>query len=220
MATEKTRKLILDSFLALLAEKPFSEVGLSEVAARAGVSLGDLRDAYDGKIAILSDFIRRTDRAVLDGIEPNVSDESARDKLFDLIMRRLDHLAPHKAAIGRLEESVRHDPGLALCLNRSALDSARFMLAAAGVKTGGIRGAARAQGFVVMMARLLAVWREDNDPDLARTMAALDRALEQAETWSRRSDRAADALCSVARRVRRHRKPRSARPAAPEAEAV
>jgi len=191
---------IIDAFLALLAEKPFAEVGLGEIAARAGVSLGDLRATFDGKIAILAAFIRRIDRAVLDAAEAPSPEEGARDRLFDLIMTRLDTLAPHRAAVGHVAESARRDPGLALCLNRLALDSARFMLAAADVSTGGLRGAARTQGFVVMMARILPVWREDEDPDLSRTMAAVDRALERAEGWSRRGDRAIDILCKVGRR--------------------
>ena len=216
MATEKTKTKIVDALLALLSEKPFAEIGLGEIATRAGVSLGDLRDAYDGKISVLADFMRRIDRAVLDTIEDVSPEETGRDRLFDLIMKRLDLMAPHRAAVGHLAESARRDPGLGLCLNRIALDTARFMLAGAGISSGGLRGAARAQGFVLMMARILPVWREDDDPDLSKTMAAVDRALEHAETWSRRTDRAADILCRVGRKLDRHR---SKRPAKPEAEA-
>lgn len=214
MATEKTKTKIVDALLALLSEKPFAEIGLGEIATRAGVSLGDLRDAYDGKISVLADFMRRIDRAVLDTIEAVSPEETGRDRLFDLIMKRLDLMAPHRAAVGHLAESARRDPGLALCLNRIALDTARFMLAGAGISSGGLRGAARAQGFVLMMSRILPVWREDEDPDLSKTMAAVDRALEHAETWSRRTDRAADMLCRVGRKLDRHRSKRSAKPEA------
>jgi AcrR family transcriptional regulator len=210
---------ILDAFVALLAEKPFAEIGLGEIASRAGVSLGDLRAAYDGKIAILAAFIRRIDGTVLDTAQAPSPEETARDSLFDLVMTRLDALAPHRAAVGHIADSARRDPGLALCLNSLALDSARFMLAAADVSTGGLRGAARAQGFVVMMARILPIWREDRDPDLSRTMAAVDRALERAESWSRRGDRAIDMLCRVGRRLDGHRRRRGDRRGGyPEAE--
>jgi AcrR family transcriptional regulator len=202
---------ITDAFLALLAEKPFSDIGLGEIAARAEVSLGDLRAAFDGKIDILAGFIRGIDRTVLDAVETPSSEETARDRLFDLVMTRLDALAPYRAAVGHIAGSARRDPGLALCLNNLALDSARFMLAAAGVSTGGVRGAARAQGFVLMMARILPVWRHDEDPDLSRTMAAVDRALERAEGWSRRGDRAIDLLCKVGRKLERRRPRRGGR---------
>ena len=216
MASEKTKKAIVEAFMALLGEKRFEAIGLGEIAERAGLTLADFRDAFDGKVSILADFVRRTDRAVLDGIEPPSAEESARDRLFDIVMRRLDILAPYKAALGSLDASVRRDPGLALCLNRIALDSARFMLAAAGIGTGGLLGAARAQGYVLILARVLPVWREDEDPDLGRTMAALDRALEKAEGWSRRSERLAKAACSIAARIEKRRATRRTtdRPAA------
>ncbi|WEK50009.1 MAG: TetR/AcrR family transcriptional regulator [Candidatus Kaistia colombiensis] len=214
MATEKTKSKIIDALLGLLSEKPYAEIGLGEVAARAGLSLGDLRAAYDGKLAVLADFMRHIDSAVLDAADEPSTDESARDRLFDLIMKRLDRMAPHRAAVGHLAESARRDPGLALCLNRIALDSARFMLAGAGISTDGLRGAARTQGFVLMVARILPVWRKDEDPDLSKTMAAVDRALEHAESWSRRTDRAARILCRVGRKLDRHRPKRSAKPEA------
>ncbi|MBN9024332.1 MAG: TetR/AcrR family transcriptional regulator [Rhizobiales bacterium] len=212
MATEKSKAKIVDAFLGLLSEKPYAGIGLGDIAARAGLTLGELRSAYDGKLAILADFIRQVDSAVLDSTEAPSAEESRRDRLFDLIMKRLDHMAPRRAAVRHLAESARRDPGMALCLNRIALDSARFMLAGAGISTDGLRGAARTQGFVLMAARIVPVWLQDEDPDLSKTMAAVDRALEHAETWSHRTDRAAGILCRVGRKLDRHRPKRAAKP--------
>lgn len=220
MASEKTKKAIVGAFMALLGEKRFEAIGLGEIAGRAGVTLAELRDAYDGKISILADFTRRTDSAVLTDLPEPSSEETARDRLFDLTMRRLDHLAPHRAAIGSLEASVRRDPALGLCLNSAALDSARFMLAAAGIGTGGFVGAARAQGYVLMLARVMEAWKDDMDPDLSRTMAALDRSLEKAESWARRTDRAASVLCSLAGRIEKRRSGRRHRSRPAEAPAA
>jgi hypothetical protein len=55
------------------------------------------------------------------------------------------------------------------------------MLAAAGIESSGMQGDLRAQGLVVVMARTLRVWLEDEDPGLARTMATLDRELASGE---------------------------------------
>ena len=208
MASEKTKKAIVEAFMALLGEKRFEAIGLGEIAERAGTTLSELRGAFDGKVSILSEFTRRIDRAVLDGIEPPSGEESARDRLFDLVMRRLDQLAPYRAAIASLEASLRRDPALALCLNKAALDSARFMLAAAGIGTGGLAGAARAQGYVLILAKVIGVWKDENDPALSRTMVALDKGLERAESWSRRADRAAAAACALARRIEKRRSTR------------
>jgi hypothetical protein len=55
------------------------------------------------------------------------------------------------------------------------------MLAAAGIDSAGMQGDLRAQGLVVVMARTLRVWLDDEDPGLARTMATLDRELANGE---------------------------------------
>ncbi|WP_204310683.1 hypothetical protein, partial [Escherichia coli] len=76
--------------------------------------------------------------------------------------------------------AARRDAALAMGLNRLALRSHQWMLAAAGVETSGRGGALRAQGMAVMFARVLGVWLDDDDPALARTMKALDEGLARA----------------------------------------
>jgi hypothetical protein len=58
------------------------------------------------------------------------------------------------------------------------------MLTAAGIGTQGPRGMLRAQGAALLFGRVLAVWVDDEEPGLDRTMAALDRGLASAERWS------------------------------------
>jgi hypothetical protein len=67
-----------------------------------------------------------------------------------------------------------------LALNQTAANSMRFMLAAAGIDTEGPLGALRIQGGVLLFARVVEVWVDDEDKDMAKTMARLDRELDQA----------------------------------------
>ncbi|SHF15633.1 transcriptional regulator, TetR family [Kaistia soli DSM 19436] len=210
---------VIDAFTALLAEKPYETIELGEIADRAGLTLGALREAADGKFAILAAFLRRIDRAVLDEIDSG-SEDSRRDRLFDILMRRFDKLAPHKRAVAHLVASARRDPALALGLNGLALPSARYMLAAAGIGTDGLRGCARVQGLVTMLARLTPVWIDDTDPDQSRTMAALDKALSRAEGWDHRAGKIEKAFCRIGRRFDRRSRTRSDAPASPESEAA
>ena len=48
------RERIIDAFMALLAEKPIEQIGLAEIAKRAGVSLSNLRDVFGATLAILA----------------------------------------------------------------------------------------------------------------------------------------------------------------------
>jgi AcrR family transcriptional regulator len=174
----------IDALLALLAERRFDDIGLAEIAGRAGLSLSQLRGEFGSTLAILGAHIKDVDRKVLDGIDAELADDPPRERLFDVLMRRLEVLAPHKAAIGSLMESARRNPGLALALNGMALRSQRWMLTAAGIGTHGPRGLMRVQGAALLFAQVLAVWVDDAEPGLDRTMAALDRGLASAERWS------------------------------------
>lgn len=175
------RDAILEAFLGVLGEKPFDTISLIEVAEKAGVSLAVLRASFGSTFDMVSAFIRDTDRKVLDAEAGDMDDQMPRDRLFDVLMRRLDVLAPHKAAVRSLAESARRSPMFALALNKLMVRSQQWMLAAAKIDVAGLRGAVRAQGLAVLFAQVLRVWLRDEDPGLARTMATLDRELDKGE---------------------------------------
>jgi AcrR family transcriptional regulator len=178
------RETIVAAFMALLAEKPFEDIGLAEIAARADISLAQLRDEFDSKIAILAAHIKEIDRAVLAGGDADMAEEPARERLFDVLMRRIEAMADDKAAVRSLLRSACRDPGLALALNRLAVNSQQWMLTAAGIAASGPKGMIRAQGLALMFAQVLRVWADDDDPGLSRTMAALDRELARGQQWA------------------------------------
>jgi hypothetical protein len=147
-------------------------------------------------LSVLSARLREIDHEVLAGIDPDLANEPVRERLFDVLMRRLEALTPHKDAIRSLGRSARYNPGLALALNGLAVRSQRWMLAAAGISTAGLQGAIRTQGLACLYADVMRTWFEDDDPGLARTMAALDRQLDRGARWTQRLD----ALCRLAPR--------------------
>src|SRR5215510_14088790 len=209
------RHKAIDALMALLAKHRFEEVGLAEVAGQAGIKLSQLRAEFGSTLAILAAHIKETDRVVLAGTDPVIAEEPARERLFDVLMRRLDALAPYKEAMHSLMRSAQRSPGLAFALNAMAVRSQRWMLEAAGINASGPRGALRAQGAALMFARVLTVWIDDEDQAHDRTMAALDRSLISAERWAG----FLDDLCAIPRCVvRGPRRRRRAR--AEEAEAA
>ena len=171
------REKIIAAFLALLADEPFESIGLADVAGQAGVSLAQLRDEFPSTLAILAAHMKATDRTVLAADYSDMAEEPERERLFDVLMRRLEILAPHRDAVRSLIRSARRDPPLALALNRLAVRSQQWMLTAAGIGASGPRGMVRAQGLAMLFASVLRTWVNDDDPGHARTMAALDRAL-------------------------------------------
>jgi len=178
------RDKIIAAFLALLAEKPIEQIGFAEIAKEARVSLGQLRDAFASPLAILAAHIKATDRAVLAEDLSDMAEEPPRERLFDVLMRRLEVLAPHREAVRSLLRSARRSPPLALALNGLAVRSQQWMLSAAGINASGPRGMMRAQGLALLFASVLRTWVRDDDPGLARTMAALDRALARGQRFA------------------------------------
>jgi AcrR family transcriptional regulator len=166
----------IDAALALAAEKPWREVTLSEIAARAGMDLAKLHEAYRSKTAILAAFVRRVDDAMLAGAARDAEGEPVKDRLTDALLRRMEFLTPHKAAVA----SIARD-GVSLCLAPQLICSMAWTLESAGVGPSGPFGLLRTKALATIYVSALWVWLRDDDPDLARTMAHLDRRLTQAE---------------------------------------
>ena len=207
---EKTaRERVIDAFMALLGEEPIEEIGFGDIAARAGVSLAELRNLFGSKMAILAAHMKEIDRAVLGGVESDLAEEPARERLFDVLMRRLEALAPYKAAVRSLRDSAARNPGLALAVNGLSVRSQQWMLTAADIPASGPGGAMRAQGLALMFFSVLGTWVKDDDPGLARTMSALDGALGRGE----RLAGLLDGVCGLPQRILRGRPGRRRRDA-------
>ncbi len=178
------RDKIIAAFLNLLAEKRIEQIGLAEIAEAAGVSLAQFRGEFASPLAILAAHIKDTDRAVLASDFSDMAEEPPRERLFDVLMRRLELLAPHREAIRSLLRSAGRNPPLAMALNGQAVRSQQWMLTAAGIGAAGPRGMLRAQGLSLLFGSVLQTWVKDDDPGLARTMAALDRALSRGQRFA------------------------------------
>jgi len=172
------RKQVVDALMRLAASRPWSQIELGDIATEAGISLSALRGLFPSKLAMLGGLTRIVDDAVLAGMSDDLAGESVREQMFDLVMRRLDALAPYKEALRRIVPVIRRDPLTLAALNRGAVNSWRYMLASIGVATEDALGSIRIQGAVVLMARVSEVWLDDSEPEMSKTMARLDRELK------------------------------------------
>ncbi|MGY2050350.1 TetR/AcrR family transcriptional regulator [Methylobacterium sp. JK268] len=182
------REAIVEALMRLAAEQPWTDIEITDIAREAGVSLAQFRDLFPSKGAVLGGFSRMIDRQVLEGTTGDLDEEPSRERLFDVLMRRLDAMTPYKAALRRITFALRADPLSLAALNGVALNSQRFMLAAAGIDSEGPLGRLKLQGVVIAFARTMQVWLEDDDPALARTMAHLDREIRNGERLMERAE--------------------------------
>jgi AcrR family transcriptional regulator len=180
----------LDAFIKLIAEKGFADVALRDVAEAAGQSLADLYKVYPDKVALVSAFMAKIDAEVLAGT-PTRSDpeETARDRLFDAMMRRYDALRPYREALAAIRRAGARDPMLALAIGPALRRSMAAMLEAASVPSEGLTGALRQNGLLAIHYAVSRVYDKDETTDLSKTMAALDSRLKMAERWAQLFDK-------------------------------
>ena len=172
---------IIDAALKLAATRGWRELSLAEIATAAKVPLPELGELFASKSAILAAWSARIDAEVLKLAEAeDMSGESARDRLFDVLMLRIDAMTPQKSALIAIARDLRRDPVAALSLIAPMMQAFGWMLEAAGVDSSGLRGALRVRGLALIWSRVLPVWLGDGE-DMAKTMAELDRRLRQTE---------------------------------------
>src|ERR1700735_1875382 len=175
------RGKIVDALMKLAAERRFEDISVRDISKAAGVSLADFRDAFPSKGAVLAGFTRRIDRIVLEQDDGELADENTRERLFDVLMRRLEAMAPYREGLREIIGWLRREPAAALAMNQVTMSSLRFMREAAGIEAEGASGAIKLQGLALAWARVLQVWLDDDEPTLSKTMAELDRVLPRGE---------------------------------------
>src|SRR5438045_8844990 len=106
------REKIVTAFLALLGEKRFEEIGFGDIAARSGLTLANCRAEFGSTLAIFAAHMKELDRKVLASGSGDMAEEPPRERLFDVLMRRVEALAPHREAVRSLMKSAQCNPGL------------------------------------------------------------------------------------------------------------
>lgn len=172
---------VIDTAMKLAAEGRWRDLSLAEIAEAAKLPIAKVYPVYASRQAVLNAFVRRIDAAVLAESDGDDLEGSARDRLFDVLMRRFDALDPYKDAVATVALDQARDPLSALASACQLRRSMALMLEAAGLSSEGARGAVRVKGLAAIYLAALRVWLRDESEDKARTMAALDKQLRRAE---------------------------------------
>lgn len=173
---------VIDAALALAAEKGWRGLPLADIAERAGTRLADLVEHFPDRTAILAAYADRIDRAMMaDAVD---RDESPRDRLFDVIMRRFDAMAGDRKALSAILRHTADDPKALLCGGRRYLRSMALILETAGISASGLRGLAKIHVVAAIYLYVFKIFLADDSADHARTMAALDKSLRRISDWS------------------------------------
>lgn len=168
---------LVSSALTLSAERGWSHISVLDAARDAGLSLREARQRFPLKASILLRLGRMADDVAL--ADDTVSGNT-RERLFDLLMRRLDVFQQYREGLSSVLRSLPMDPPLAIILGGATLESMRWMADAAGISANGVGGFVRVNMIVGIWTHTLRAWEKDDNPDMGSTMAALDLALDKA----------------------------------------
>ena len=182
--SETNDDALIAALWRVIAEHGWPGLTMGRLAAESGVPLVTLRHRFPSRLDVLILHGRLVDAAVLAGTIPGQGG-AARDRLFDVLMRRFDAMQPNRAGILRFLRDMRRDPSLAALLGPQLSLSMRWMLDAAEIEGQGGQRRALALGLVGVWLAAVRAWAEDESEDLGTTMAALDRVLDRAERIAR-----------------------------------
>lgn len=173
---------IIDAALNLFAELGYSQVQLTDIATAANCDRGELRSVLSSKSDVLRLILSRVDHEVLSAqLEDLDPEETVRDRLFDMLMQRLDALLPYRERLAPLVDGLKRDPIAAFSHAIQGELAISWYLEAAGTSTRGLKGIARIKGLYLLWLTCLRTWVKDDTDDLAKTMAHLDKLLARAE---------------------------------------
>lgn len=168
------------ALFALIEKDGWSGLTLPAIARGTKVPLATILEKYPDTHSILHGFAGFIDRQ-LNAVP--VEDGTLKDRLFDVVMQRLDALAPFRPGLIRLLGDLQASPISALALGCDSFTttrrSANLMLALAGLRADQPLLPLLRMGFELAYLQTLRVWKNDTSADLSATMAALDRALQR-----------------------------------------
>ncbi len=162
------------------------------LAKKAGLKVAEAYRIAPDMASLLDVYAERVDAEVAEEFSSGETGEAAewRERLFDAFMLRFDAMLKDREALRVIfieeRRSLTGLPRAALRAQRSMLR----MLEAVGLGEDALLARAAAVALVPLYARVFHVWLKD-EPDQAKTMAALDKALRRIERWLERARSAA-----------------------------
>lgn len=201
MVTKRIEEKILAAFGKIVAQRGWMCTELSDIASESGESLARIAEIGTGKTELLRIWLRTINQTVLTAVEKSDEEETARERLFDVLMVRFEVLSKHRETISRLEKAARCNPLLCGVMMSEMNHSMTWMLQASGISTSGPMGLLRKKGAMFAWYTAYRVWVDDTG-ELSKTMAMLDKTLHRGENYLNKADNVVSKLICIRKRCK------------------
>ena len=172
---------LLAAAFALIGDEGWRAFSFATLARRTGVSRVELYRQFRSRGALLGALARRIDEAMLAVDEAELAGLPPRDRVFELLMRRLETMVPYRAGLARLARDARADPCLVLFTACRLDRSLVWVQDTAGLRRHGLRARLARQALAAAYLQTMRTWFEDEGADLGKTMAELDKQLRRVQ---------------------------------------
>jgi AcrR family transcriptional regulator len=172
---------LLAAAFGLIDEEGWRGFSFAALARRTGVSRVEIYRQFRSREALLGALNRRADEAMLAVDDAELAGLPPRDRVFELLMRRLEALVPYRAGLARLARDRCPDPRVVLLTACRLERSLTWLQDIAGVRCHGLRACVARRALGLAYLRTAQVWFDDTGADLGRTMAELDKQLRRVQ---------------------------------------
>lgn len=169
----------------MVADRGWHHLSFTELARLTELPLAEIYAELPGRAALIQALGRRLDSQMLAVPTHELDGMTPRERVFELIMRRFDAMGPYKEGLRAMARQVGGDPALLAASLCNVGRLSRWLLDVAETDDGRAVAAVARRVLGAIYVRVFNVWLDDDTPDLARTLAELDRRLQQAESVAR-----------------------------------
>lgn len=184
---DQTRRAIGSAALALLADRPFSDLTVDQVIAAADIDDADAdlaRCLYQQVLDMLETGLANIDADLAANLAHDVADDhvsTTREKIFEGLIQRFEAYRSYKPVIRAMNSASLTQPKIGLVMVNRLTHAMGQLLQVTGGGGTGIAGRIRAKGLAGICLSVLNDWLKDDTPDMAETIRMLDKRLQQGE---------------------------------------
>jgi len=165
----------------LCDEQALSELSWQKIADKNNISATSLKLTFKNKTNIYLDILKLIDIRVEADFDVSSLSETPKDRLFEILMLRFDILNEHREAYKSLFFETFKTPKIfrrALPQFHKSME-AMLRLADANGRDGKGCPPLRTGALALVYLNTVRIWMNDDSPDMAATMAELDKGLSK-----------------------------------------
>lgn len=191
--TEENRKKqdILKAARKLSAQTAWESVSLVDIGREADVSATDITAIFPQKSDIVLALLQHIDDEIQrEDFGFHHERDTAKDRLFEVIMFRFDLLEEDRASYISMLSSFQNAPEKAWRHKSAFLYSMRLLLEKSEINIDAVfKEDILMTGLALVYILSVKTWMKDDSPDLAKTMSTVDRHLTRMFSLSKRLDK-------------------------------